>query len=172
MSITKHKFRGNQCRITNQFFSLLPVKLLYKLRQQQLKYFLSKRVSLNFLQKVNIYNQCANSTNVCVTFLVFKCTKYSAHFTMATKFRFVAQHVFDNSRNFSGVAQKGQVLSHSRLMDNTYKSKLHSFNLPCVREISDSLKKPDNMQNTVTPKRPFTVVVEGNIGSGKVISYL
>jgi len=86
---------------------------------------------------------------------------------MATKFRFVAQHVFDNSRNFSGVAQKGQVLSHSRLMDNTYKSKLHSFNLPCVREISDSLKKPDNMQNTVTPKRPFTVVVEGNIGSGK-----
>ena len=88
---------------------------------------------------------------------------------MATNFRYILQHMSEHVRTFTRVAQSKSLHNKLLLPDKTMntagtvkKLLVHSDNSDCHRQIS-------NLPMNGEIKRPYTVVVEGNIGSGKVL---
>jgi hypothetical protein len=88
---------------------------------------------------------------------------------MATNFRYIVQHVSEQVRTFSRVAQSklpsNKLLLRDKMMNTARTQKIS----PVLSDTSDYHRHFSNMLQNGEVKRPYTVVVEGNIGSGKVL---
>ena len=89
---------------------------------------------------------------------------------MATKFRCIAQHVSEQVRTFSKVAQSKKSLNNLLLQNKTMNIAQKVKNMPVVSDNLDHHRQFSNLPKNGEVKRPYTVVVEGNIGSGKVLN--
>ena len=88
---------------------------------------------------------------------------------MATNFRFIVKHASEQVRTFSRVAQskllQNKLLLPDKTMNTTHTVKKLAFHT----DTSDYHRQFSNLPINGEVKRPYTVVVEGNIGSGKVL---
>ena len=90
---------------------------------------------------------------------------------MATKFQYLARHAFKQLRPLSRALYEGQPLSGTNSVPKST-SRDTSMQIEKLSSLfssnSEHPRQFNNMANTGRPDRPYTVVVEGNIGSGKV----
>ena len=88
---------------------------------------------------------------------------------MATKFRYIAQHVSEQVRTFSRVARSKKPLNNLLLQNKMTNISNKVKNIPVLSDTLDHHRQFSNLPKNGEVKRPYTVVVEGNIGSGKVL---
>ena len=87
---------------------------------------------------------------------------------MATNTRLVAQNVLGYLRSSTKMFHKGPTLFNAKPSEKLSKKLSSSVPILCTRNISDKPKPPAPMEEIKKSSRPYTIVVEGNIGSGKV----
>ena len=87
---------------------------------------------------------------------------------MATNTRLVAQNVLGYLRSSTNMLHKGPTLFNNKPSEKLSKKLSSSVPILCTRNISDKPKPPSPMEEMKKSSRPYTIVVEGNIGSGKV----
>lgn len=86
---------------------------------------------------------------------------------MATNTRLVAQNVLGYLRSSTKMFHKGPTLFNAKPSEKLSKKLSSSVPILCTRNISDKPKPPSPMEEMKKSSRPYTIVVEGNIGSGK-----
>ena len=87
---------------------------------------------------------------------------------MATNTRLVAQNVLGYLRSSTNMFHKSPTLFNAKPSEKLSKKLSSSVPILCTRNISDKPKPPSPMEEMKKSSRPYTIVVEGNIGSGKV----
>ena len=87
---------------------------------------------------------------------------------MATNTRLVAQNVLGYLRSTTNMLHKGPTIFNYKPSEKLSKKLSSSVPILFARNISDKPKPPSPMEEMGKSSRPYTIVVEGNIGSGKV----
>ena len=87
---------------------------------------------------------------------------------MTTNTRLVVQNVLGHLRSSTNMFHKGPTLFNAKPSEKLSKKLSSSVPILCTRNISDKPKPPSPMEEMKKSSRPYTIVVEGNIGSGKV----
>ena len=87
---------------------------------------------------------------------------------MTTNTRLVVQNVLGHLRSSTNMFHKGPTLFNDKPSEKLSKKLSSSVPILCTRNISDKPKPPSPMEEMKKSSRPYTIVVEGNIGSGKV----
>ena len=87
---------------------------------------------------------------------------------MATNTRLLAQNVLGYLRSSTNMLHKGPTLFNNKPSEKLSKKLSSSVPILFTRKISDKPKPPSPMEEIQKLSRPYTIVVEGNIGSGKV----
>lgn len=86
---------------------------------------------------------------------------------MATNTRLVAQNVLGYVRSTTNMLHKGPTIFNYKPSEKLSKKLSSSVPILFTRKISDKPKPPSPMEEIQKLSRPYTIVVEGNIGSGK-----
>ena len=87
---------------------------------------------------------------------------------MATNTRLVAQNVLGYLRSSTNMLHKTPTLFNYKPSEKLSKKLSSSVPILFTRKISDKPRPPSPMEEIQKSSRPYTIVVEGNIGSGKV----
>ena len=87
---------------------------------------------------------------------------------MATNTRLLAQNVLGYLRSSTNMLHKGPTFFNNKPSEKLSKKLSSSVPILFTRYISDKPKPPSPIEEMAKSSRPYTIVVEGNIGSGKV----